>query len=245
MLVEQTIEKLNRMKLFGMVKSYSERRIMPDHKGLSFDELFGLVVEDEYLNRKNRRLQKLLKEARLKIPSACLEDVDYTTMRGLIKNIILNLQSGQWLDQHQNILITGPTGVGKTYLACAFGQFACRNGYRTHYYRCPRLFEFLSSTRGDGSFLRSLKNLSRAELLILDDFGINHLDDTNRKDLLEIIEDRHLSCSTIITSQLPLEDWHEYIGDPTIADAICDRIFHVANKFELKGVSMRKPQKMD
>ena len=156
---------------------------------------------------------------------------------------MVNLQNISWLQQHQNILITGPTGVGKTYLACAFGTWACRNGFTALYYRWPRLFGEMLSSRGDGSYLKHLTKLSKTNVLVIDDFGLNPLSATDRKDLLEIIEDRYMTGSTIIASQLPLKEWHEFIGEPTIADAVMDRILHQSYKFELKGGSMRTKQK--
>lgn len=243
MIKEQTLSKLNEMGLHGLAKSFEERSSRPDHKDISFEEFFGLMVDDEYLDRKNQRLRRLLQLAKLKFPSACLEEIDYQTPRGLIKSKVISLQSNEWLDNHQNILITGPTGAGKSHLACAFGQWACRNGYSTLYCRWPRLLGAILASRGEGDYLRRLQKLAKVKLLIIDDFGLNSLSDTDRKDFLEIIEDRYTASSTIITSQLPLKDWHDYIGDPTIADAICDRLFHVSHKFEMKGGSMRKKQK--
>jgi len=243
MSTEQTILKLNAMKLFGMSNSYVERRIKPDHKDLSFDEFFGLVVEDEYTYRKNKKLTWFLRNARFKISSACLEDIDYKQQRGLSKTHVVNLQNTSWLEKHQNILITGATGTGKTYLACAFGTWACRNGFTALYYRWPRLFGDMLSSKGEGNYLRYLKKLSKTHLLVIDDFGLNPLSADDRKDLLEIIEDRYMTGSTIIASQLPIKEWHEFIGEPTIADAVMDRILHLSYKFELKGGSMRKKQK--
>lgn len=241
--IEQTISKLNEMKLVGMSQAYQERRIKPDHKDLSFDEFFGLVVDDEHLYRKNKRLKRLLKRSRLKISAASLEEIDYNQQRGLLKTNVVNLQNTSWLENHMNILITGPTGVGKTYLACAFGNWACRNGFTTAYFRWPRLFGDMLASRGEGGYLKHLRRLEKVDLLIIDDFGLNALSDTDRKDFLEIIEDRYMAGSTIIAGQLPIKDWHEFIGDPTIADAVMDRLLHVSYKFEMKGVSMRKKQK--
>lgn len=239
---EQTLRKLNEMRLYGMAKSFEERSLRPDHRELSFEEFFGLLADDEYIHRKNLRQRRLLQTARMKFSSACLEDIDYQAARGLIKSKVIALQNIEWMENHQNILITGPTGVGKSYLACAFGHWACRNGYSVLYYRWPRLLGDILASRGEGNYLRHLQKLARVKLLIIDDFGLNALSDTDRKDFLEIVEDRYMTGSTIITGQLPIKEWHEYIGDPTIADAICDRLFHVSHKFEMKGGSMRKKQ---
>jgi DNA replication protein DnaC len=231
------------MKLTGMAKAYQDRRTKPDHKDLSFDEFFGILVDDEHIYRKNKRLKRLLKRAKFKISSSCLEEIDYHQQRGLQKTRVVNLQNISWLENHQNILITGPTGVGKTYLACAFGNWACRNGFTTAYFRWPRLFGDILASKGEGNYLKHLKKLAKTNLLIINDFGINSLSDNDRKDFLEIVEDRYMTGSTIFTSQMPVKEWHEFIGDPTIADAVMDRILHISHKFDLKGGSMRKPQK--
>jgi DNA replication protein DnaC len=241
--INQTISKLNEMKLSGMTKSYQDRRTKPDHKDLSFDEFFGLLVDDEYMYRKNKRITRLSKKAKFKISTACLEEIDYRQQRGLQKTSVINLQNTSWLEGHQNILITGPTGVGKTYLACAFGTWACRNGFTASYFRWPRLFGDILASKGAGNYLKHLNKLAKTNLLLIDDFGINTLSDNDKKDFFEIIEDRYMAGSTIITSQLPIKEWHEFIGEPTIADAVMDRLLHVSYKFELKGGSMRKQQK--
>mgnify|MGYP001561072627 CR=1 FL=1 len=236
----QTIDRLYEMNLTGMAKSFEKRHQQPDHQDLSFDDFFSLLVEDEYVYRLNNRQKRLLQQAKFKYPSACLEALDYHQGRHLIKTQIVNLQNTKWIDKHQNILITGSTGVGKSYLACAFGTWACRQGYGAHYYRWPRLFGDMLAARGEGTYLQYLKKLAKCPVLIIDDFGLGSLTPDDAKDFLEIVEDRYMAGSTIISSQLPLNQWHSYLADPTIADAVCDRLFHVAYKFELKGGSMRK-----
>lgn len=243
MLVEQTIDKLNKMKLFGMAKSFSEKHVRLDYKDLSSEDFFGLLIEDEFIYRKAVSQRRLLGNAKLKISSACFENIDYKHSRGLSKTKILSLENQEWVENNQNILITGPTGVGKTYIACAFGQLACRRGYSTLYYRWPRLLGDILASKGEGNYLKHLNKLAKAKLLIIDDFGLNSVTDQDRKDFMEIVEDRYMSGSTIITSQLKIKDWHEYIGEATISDAICDRLFPVAHKFELDGPSMRKDLK--
>lgn len=236
----QTITKMHEMKLHGMARSFQDRRAKPDHQDLSHDDFIGLLIDDEHIQRQNNRQRRLLQMAKLKFSSAALENIDYQQSRGLLKTKIAGLQNSQWLEKHQNILISGATGVGKSYLACAFGQWACRNGFTAHYGRWPRMLGDILAAKGEGNYLKYLQKLTKVNLLIIDDFGINSMSDTDKKDLMEIIEDRYMTGSTIIASQLPVKDWHAFIGDPTIADAVCDRLFHVAHKFELKGGSMRK-----
>jgi len=241
MLNEQTIATLNSLKLFGMARGFEERLNSPDHAELSHAEFIGLLVQDEKTYRDNRRLKRLLKKARLR-QAACLEDIDYRHPRGLSKQVVLELSSTRWLDAHRNVLITGPTGVGKSYLACALGNFAARAGYTVLYIRAPRLFESLQQSRGDGSHLKTLTKLAKVQLLIIDDFLLTQPTESERRDLLEIVEDRYQTGATAITSQCPIGDWHPNIGDPTLADAICDRLFHNAYKIELRGDSMRRNQ---
>ena len=239
MLTHPTLEKLHSLKLSGMVNALEEQIQMGDLKELSFEERLGLLVDREVTERRNRKLQTLLKKAKLRL-NASIEDIDYRHPRGLDKSLILSLASCQWVEEHNNILITGPTGAGKSYLACALAQKACREGYRTLYFRLPRLLQELTMARGDGRYGKMLINLAKNDLLVIDDWGLAPLDDHGRRDILEILEDRHNVCSTIFTSQLPLNNWHEIIGDPTLADAILDRLVHNAYKITLKGESMRK-----
>jgi DNA replication protein DnaC len=244
MLNEQTFDKLYGMKLLGMAEAFKEQSQQPSFQDLSFDERFGILVDRQWSWKENARLKRLLKEAKLKL-QACVEDIDFKTSRGIEKSVLLNLTSCNWIRNHQNLLISGPTGVGKTFLACALAQKACREGFRTLYLRCPQFFYQIALARADGSYGSLIKKLSKTHLLVLDDLGLTPLTDTERKDLLEVIEDRHGNTSTLITSQLPVENWHDHIGDPTIADAILDRVIHNAHRIQLKGGSMRKKQKLD
>ena len=244
MLNEQTFDKLYAMKLIGMAEGFKEQLEQPSFRDLSFEERFGLLVERQWSWKENKRLSRLLKEAKLKL-QACIEDIDYRTPRGLDKSVILSLASCNWIRHHQNLLIAGPTGVGKTFLACAFAQRACREGFRAFYIRSPQFFIQMALARADGSYVTLMKRLSNTHLLAIDDLGLTPLTDTERKDLLEVIEDRNGSGSTLITSQLPVDHWHDHIGDPTLADAIMDRLIHNAHRIQLKGGSMRKKQKLD
>ena len=236
----ETIRKMNEMKLFGMARSLEQRERSADRANLTCEEFLGLLIDDECLHRKNNRLTRLLQNAKFKIPQACFEEIDYQHSRGLVKSEIIRLQSAEWITSSRNVLITGPTGIGKSYLGCALGQWACRQDHSTVYQRWSRLLGDLYAARGEGGYLKHLEKLARAKVLIIDDFGLHALNDQERKDFLEIIEDRYMSGSTVITSQLPIKDWHEHIGDPTIADAILDRLLHGAYKVELDGPSMRK-----
>ena len=242
MLTHPTLEKLHSLKLNGMAKALEEQIQMQDLKELSFEERLGLLVDREVTERRNRKLRTLLKKAKLRL-NASLEDIDYRHPRGLDKSLTLSLASCQWVKEHNNILITGPTGVGKSYLACALAQKACREGYRTLYFRLTRLLQELTMARGDGRYGKMLINLAKNDLLVIDDWGLAPLDDHGRRDILEILEDRHNVRSTLVTSQIPVQNWHEIIGDPTLADAILDRLVHNAYKITLKGESMRKKLK--
>ncbi len=239
MLNEQTFKKLYALKLVGMAEALKDQMGRPDMDGLSFEERFGMLADAEYLLRENKRMKRLLDNAKLKL-SASLEDVDYRTPRGLDKSVVHSLGTCDWIQRHQNVIIVGSTGTGKTYLACALAHKACREGLSAFYLRTPTLYHSLAMARADGSYARVLAKLARASLLILDDMGLAPLTDPERRDLLEVVEDRHGSASTIITSQLPVEHWHESIGDPTIADALLDRLVHNAHRINLKGESMRK-----
>ena len=242
MLAHPTLDKLYALRLWGMARGWEEQMRMTDLRELSFEERFGLLVDREMTERRDLRLRVRLKMARLRL-TACVEDIDYRQPRGLDKGLLLELVSCRWIKERQNILITGPTGVGKSYLACALGNKACREGYRTLYVRLPRLLQELHIARGDGRYGKVLASLARMDLLLIDDWGLAPMDDHGRRDILEILEDRHDIRSTIVTGQLPISGWHEMIGDPTLADAILDRLVHNAHKIELKGESMRKTLK--
>jgi DNA replication protein DnaC len=239
MLTQETLEKLRRMRLGAMADALEAQRRAPEVHELSFEERFGLLVDQEWTARRGRRLARLLKEARLRLPAAP-EDIDYRTPRGLDKSLLRTLLGGDWLREGRNILLTGPTGVGKTFIACALGNGACRQGFRTRYYRVPRLLGDLEMARADGSYPRLLGRLSRVDLLILDDWGLAPLTAPEARDLLEVIDDRSISRSTLVSSRLPVENWHSTMGDPTVADAILDRLVSGAYRITLKGESMRK-----
>lgn len=240
MLIQPTIQKLKLLKLFGMVQAIQSFTDNPQSGTLSFDEKMGVIVDHEFTVRENKRQARLLKSARLRTTQACVEDIDYQHSRGLDKSLMASLTQCDWVLRHHNLILLGPTGVGKTYLACALGQQACRQGLNVRYFRLSRLFETIKQFQAEGRNARFMKELLKADLLILDDWGLGQLSKSERHELLEILEDRHALKSTAITSQLPVDLWHEYIGDATIADAILDRLLTSAHKLELKGKSMRK-----
>ena len=239
MLNHSTVEKLQSLRLTGMLKALEEQMEMPQCADLTFEERLGLLVDREATERENRRLKTRLKKARFR-QSATVEDIDFRHPRGLNKSLMMSLAGCQWISEHRNCLITGPTGSGKSYLACALGQKACREGYSVVYYRMPRLFQELAIARGDGRYLKLLAGFAKTDLFILDDWGLSHLTPEQRHDLLEIVEDRYDRRSLLVAGQLPVAHWHEVIGDPTLADAILDRFIHNAYKIDLKGDSMRK-----
>ena len=238
MLNEQTKTKLHAMKLHGMAAAYDEQLQQPRMAELAFDERFGLLVDRQWTWREDRALKSRLIHAKFKL-NACIEDLDFQASRGLKRSQIEQLASSQWVGYHQNVIVTGPTGTGKTFLACALGQKACRDGYRVRYYVAAKLFRQLAAAHADGSFMRLASQLQKTALLIVDDWGMEKLQETQYRDFLEILDDRQGCGATLMTSQFPLKLWHDTIGNPTVADAILDRLHHNAHRLELKGDSMR------
>lgn len=239
MLEHPTLDKLAALKLSGMCEALTEQHQMPECQALSFEERLGLLVDREVLVRQNRQMASRLKKAGLR-QQAAVEDIDFRHPRNLDRSVVLALASCQWIRNRRNCLITGPTGVGKTYLACALAHKSCREGFSARYVRVSRMVSELAVARRDGSYLERLRTLSSVDLLLLDDWGVTPLTDEGRRDLLEILDDRYDRKSTLVTSQVPVEKWHEYLADPTLADAILDRLVHNAHRLTLTGESLRK-----
>lgn len=242
MLTQPTLEQLNELRLHALAQAWQAQHEDPSTDDLSFDDRLALLVEAEWMDRQNKRLSRLLREAKLRIAGACLEDIEYAKERKLDRALMRQLATGRWIEAHQAVVITGATGVGKTYIACALAQQACRRGHRVLYRRMPRLFDELALARADGTYAKLLARFARTDVLVLDDWGLAPVQDVERRDLLEIMEDRHGLRSTIWTSQLPVAKWHDHLGDPTVADAICDRLLHNAHRIVLQGPSRRKEE---
>lgn len=245
MLNPPTLETLHTLKLTAMATAWTTQQADAAVTGLSFDERFGLLVEAEWVARENLRLTRTLQAAKLKLSQACVEAIDYAARRELDKALLRQLATGRWVAEHQAVLISGATGTGKTFVACALAHQACRQGHRALYWRVPRLFQALTLARAEGTYTRLLGKLARMDVLVLDDLALVPLQEAERRDLLEVLEDRYGTRATIVTSQLPPNHWHEHIGDPTLADAICDRLLHNSHRLMLKGPSRRKEGKLE
>ncbi len=242
MLNHPTLDQLRAMRLDGMADAFAELQSQDSAKDLGPSEWLALMLDREAAHRGTQRYKSRLRSAKLRHGQASIEDVDYRTPRRLDKTLFQQLAAGRWIAEHRNLLVTGPCGVGKSWLSCALAHKACRDGYTVHYARVPRLFADLELAHGDGRFARLFRTLTKADLLILDDWGPDRLNPNQRRDLMEIVEDRYGAGATLITSQLPVESWHEVIGEPTFADAILDRLVHNAYRLALDGPSMRDPK---
>lgn len=230
---EQTLNKLKILQLKGMAQAYEDQLVLPDVQSIPFDQRFGLLVDQEEMERNNRRYQVRLKSAKLR-EMACIEDLDFKTERGIDKSMILSFASGEWIKDKQNILITGPTGSGKTFIACALVHKALQLGFSAKYFRLPRLLQELQLSRSDGRYLNILNGFGKVDILVIDDWGLNTLSAEQRRDILEVVEDRYATRSILMASQLPVDRWFDVIGDPTIADAIMDRVVHRSHRINLK-----------
>lgn len=239
MLTQQTVDKLRQMRLPGMASGFLAQLENPDYHSLTFEERLGLLVDQEWTCRQDRRLKRLLKEAKLKLP-ACPEDIDYQHPRGLDRAVMKSLAACQWVRARQNVIITGPTGVGKTFIACALANAACRQGFSARYYRLSRLLMELGLAKADGSYPTLMRKLAKTDLLVLDEWGITPLSAADCREMFEVIDERNQARSTIIVSQLPVEKWHGTMADLSIADGILDRLVHNSHKIFMKGESMRK-----
>ena len=245
MLNEPTLERLKTLRLEGLLAAWVEQQKSAEAGALGFDERLGMLVDAEWTHRENKRVGRLLREAKLRLTEASTEAIDYPVKRELDKAVIRQLQTCRWIQEHHAVLITGATGTGKSFVACALANQACRRGFRALYRRAPRLFDELKIARADGTYRTVLARIARVDVLVLDDFGVAAMNDQERNDLLEVLEDRYGLRSTIVTSQLPPANWHDYLADPTLADAICDRLVNNAHRIVLKGPSRRKPEKIN
>jgi len=241
MTTQETFQKLGELRLHAFARALQEQLAQPDtYADLALEERIGLLIDREWGERERRGVTRRLQLARLRDRTACIEDVDFQHPRGLDRGVWKRLATGEWITKHQNVILSGPTGCGKTYLACALGHKACRDGHSVVYRRLPRLVQELHVARADGSYPRLLARWAKTDVVILDDFGLTPLGAQERHDLLEVIEDRHGERSLVIAAQLPVKAWHTYIGDPAVADAALDRVVHSAHQLTLKGDSMRK-----
>jgi len=241
MLIHPTLDNMRALKLFAMAQALETQMGMKDIEEMNFTDRLGILVDAELIARENKRLQSRLRNAKLRL-SACIEDLDVKATRGLDRTVVTSLATSDWLKRHQNVIVTGPTGTGKTYVACALAQKACRDSYTVFYQRAPRLFQDLSLAKADGRYHKIMTGLAKKDLIVIDDFALAPLTDEQRRDLLEIVEERYDRHSTLMVSQVPTDHWHDIIGDPTIADAILDRLIHNAHKLSLKGKTRRKPE---
>lgn len=239
MLREQTFQKLSQMKMHGLSAAFRDQLDADNYASLAFEDRVAMMIDREWVDREGRRLTRRLSNAKLR-QTAAIEDIDYGHPRGLDKTLMARLSSCEWIRDHHNVIIAGKTGVGKTFIACALAQKACRDGYTAMYRRVPRFFDEIALSRADGSFGKRLLKFAKTDVLILDDWGLSPLSGVQRRDLLEVLDDRTGRRSTIIATQLPVADWHKLIGEPTVADAIMDRVVHSAHRLTLKGPSMRK-----
>jgi DNA replication protein DnaC len=239
MLIQPTTQKLRAMRLFGMAQAFEEQNQHSLYDPMTFEERLGLIVDQEMTYRASHQLTIRLRKAKLR-QEAAYEDIDFKIARGLDRSLILNLCQGDWIRRHENCLVTGPTGVGKSFIACALAHKACRDGTKTFYARAPRLFAELAIAKADGSYGRKMLALERTELLVIDDWGLAPLTAEHGRDFLEILDDRYDKRSTLVVSQVPVDQWHPLIPDPTIADAALDRLIHNAHRIKLTGESARK-----
>jgi DNA replication protein DnaC len=245
MIHTQTVDKLHKMKLFGMAEAIQSQLALASSQEMTFTDLFGLVVDSEWMYRDNKRMKRLLKGAQFKEKTACIEALDYRSSRGLKKSIVHELMQNRWIDNNQNILVTGPAGSGKSFFAQALGNHATRHGFSVSYIRMPKLLFALVKARAEGTYLNMLRKLEKTRVLILDDLGLAPIGDQEKQDLMEIIEDRHKAGATIVLSQLPTSAWHAYLGGSLVAEGILDRLMSNHHRFDLKAPeSLRKDESL-